>query len=311
VNFLQRLFSQPKTNFMNHNDASQHELESVENAPLAHNQPPNSLIGLDHLGPGLHVGKLSDVGQERERNEDSLYALDAIVQHDLGQETFGLFIVADGMGGHQKGELASALAVRVSANAILKDVYLPYLANDQNVDSPPLNEVLIAAVQHANTLVQKLVPGAGTTLTIALTMGNTAYIAHVGDTRAYLFKANKLKRITEDHSLAQKLQDAGQATAEEAAQVQNVLYKAIGQSDLIGNDIDIHVQPLPPGASLILCSDGLWGLVDEERLTEVLISASTPQQACEQLVTMANDNGGRDNISVIIISMGIENQMSS
>jgi protein phosphatase len=258
------------------------------------------------LGPGLHVGKLSDVGREREQNEDSLFAFEAVVQHDVRQERFGLFIVADGMGGHQKGEVASALAVRISANTILKDLYLPYLINDQNANNRPLNEVLVGAVQSANVAIQKLAVGAGTTLTIAVMMGNTAYIAHVGDTRVYLFKEDKLKRITQDHSLAEKLQESGQFTEEEAAQVQNVLYKAVGQSDLLDSDIDMHVQHLSPGTLLMLCSDGLWGLVTEQTFHEVLTSAPTPQQACEQLISAANENGGRDNISVIIVSVGVE-----
>jgi len=306
VNFLQRLFSQPKLHAVGNDHVEHGEPAKTEDNSLVANPSLNNMTPFNQLGPGLHVGKLSDVGREREQNEDSLFAFEAVVQHDFRQERFGLFIVADGMGGHQKGEVASALAVRISASTILKDLYLPYLINDQNANNRPLNEALIAAVQSANVAIQKLAAGAGTTLTITVVMGSTAYIAHVGDTRVYLFKEDKLKRITQDHSLAEKLQESGQFTEEEAAQVQNVLYKAVGQTDLLDNDIDLHVQQLSPGALLILCSDGLWGLVSEQTFQEILTSAPTPQQACEQLIRVANENGGRDNISVIIISIGIE-----
>ena len=170
-----------------------------------------------------------------------------------------------------------------------------------------LNEVLLAAVARANTAVQHDVPDGGTTLTIAVLMGNNAYIAHVGDTRVYIFQQGQLKQVTKDHSLAQRLEDMGQATAEEATQVQNVLYKAIGQND--SPEADIYVQNLPPGASLLMCSDGLWGLVKQENIKETLQQAATPQAACEQLIRMANENGGRDNITALVASRGVEAQV--
>ncbi len=293
MNFLQRLFSQPKTKTTTFVNEQEGALESTN---------PTKANDLGSLPPGLHIGKLSDVGRERERNEDSFFMVEALIQHDLGAEPFGLFIVADGMGGHQSGEVASSLAARITANTILQEIYLPYLTNNQNANNRPLNETLVAAVQDANTAVQEEVPDGGTTLTAALVMGNNAYIAHIGDSRAYIIKQDEIKQITEDHSLAQRLEDLGQASAEEIAQVQNVLYRAIGQGSTV--DVDTYIQHLPAGASLLLCSDGLWGQVTEEELKEVFTSASTPQNACEQLIALANENGGPDNITTIIISMG-------
>jgi protein phosphatase len=303
VNFLQRLFSQPKVEAVAVNDQTPAHLDQKD---ISDDQQTGGLIQLNHLPPGFHVGKLSDVGRERERNEDSFYAIQSVMESDFRKDAFGLFIVADGMGGHQKGEVASSLAARVSANTILQEVYLPYLANDQNANNRPLNEVLVGAVKNANRSVQKLTPNGGTTLTIALVMGNNAYLAHVGDSRAYIFKQGQLKQITQDHSLAQKLIETGQVTPEEVTQAQSILYKAVGQSDLLEEDIDTYAQHLPPGASLLLCSDGLWGLVAEETIKEVLATAVTPQQACERLVSLANENGGRDNITVVIASIGAE-----
>ncbi|MCB0210966.1 MAG: serine/threonine-protein phosphatase [Anaerolineae bacterium] len=265
---------------------------------------------MKHLPLGLHVGQFSDRGRQRKRNEDSLYVMYTVLNHEYGHEDFGLFIVADGMGGHQKGEVASALAAQKCAGNILKEIYIPELIGEHKVDSRPLNEVLTSAVAAANEAVQKEVPNGGTTLTTVLVMGNTAYIAHIGDTRVYLFKDNELKQITKDHSLASRLEEIGQSTAEEIQQAQNVLYKAIGQSDLVEADVDIYSQHLPPGASLFMCTDGLWGLVNNDDIKSILIQADTPQLACEQLVQRANEAGGRDNITTIIVSMGNENQES-
>lgn len=300
MNFLQRLFSQPKTE----QDLSLPGDNTEETEPAIAETPINNAIGLDSLPLGIHVGKLSDVGLERERNEDSFYTIESLINHDLGQERFGLFIVADGMGGHQGGELASSLAARTTAENILEDVYLPYLNNSPSANSKPLNEALVSAVQNANKAVKETVPNGGTTLTVALIMGNNAYIAHVGDSRAYVLNKGTIKQITQDHSLAKRLEDTGQATAEEAAQVQNVLYRALGQDAVI--DVDTHMQHLPAGASLLLCSDGLWGQVNEDIFMEIFASASTPQAVCEALIDKANENGGPDNITAIIVTMGVD-----
>lgn len=248
--------------------------------------------------PGVQVGKFSDVGQLREINEDSFFAFDAVVGTHRGEEFFGLFIVADGMGGHENGEVASALTVKIAASSILKDVYIPFLKNEQN--AVPINEALTNAVERANEAVIKNVPEGGTTIVIALLMGSNAYIAHVGDSRAYVFKAGILKPVTQDHSLSQKLQEMGQ-TAQEALQAQNVLYRAIGQGDTV--EVDTRIQHLPPGSSLLLCSDGLWGMVDDAKIEAVIRSVPQPQNACYKLIDLANENGGRDNISVILVTM--------
>jgi PPM family protein phosphatase len=299
MNFFQRLFSQPKVGPDVYPQASP---ATVEASKIDQPEPQ----ALNHLAPGLHIGKLSHVGRERECNEDSFYVFESIVKHEYDQENFALLIVADGMGGHQSGEVASSLAIRTAAGTILEDVYLSYLTHRPSANNQTLNEVLLAAVARANGAVQEEVPEGGTTLTIAILMGNNAYIAHVGDTRVYIFQQGQLKQVTKDHSLAQRLEDMGQATAEEATQVQNVLYKAIGQNDT--PEADIYVQNLPAGASLLMCSDGLWGLVKQENIKEILSLASSPQAACEQLIQMANENGGRDNITALIVSRGVEDK---
>lgn len=301
MNFLQRLFSQPKPEIESTGEAGVVQTNNNEDLP--------NLPSLNQLPPGLHIGKLSDIGRVRERNEDSLFALEGLLQHDSECEPFGLFIVADGMGGHEKGEIASSLAARSAAAHILKDVYLSYLTNDnQDSTSTPINEVLIAAVEKANVAVQKATPEGGTTLTIALVMGHSAYIAHVGDSRVYWFKQGNLKQITRDHSLVQRLVELGQETAESALThpQRNVLYRAIGQGGQL--EVDTYFQPLPPGSSLLLCSDGLWGPVRDEQLREIITSATIPQEICTRLIATANQNGGEDNITAIVVTMSVEKE---
>ena len=298
MNFFRKLFSQPKTEPV---EAS----EVVQEPQPAETQVEEPKVTVKELPPGLHVGKLTDVGRVRERNEDSMYTIESVVQYDYGQEIFGLLIVADGMGGHEKGDVASSVAARTTANCILKDLYLPCLASSNTAPSPPINEVLVSAVERANSVVLEAAPEGGTTLTAALIMGNNAYIAHVGDTRAYFIDKDSIKQITQDHSLAQRLKDIGQASPEQITQVEHVLYRAIGQGGAV--EVDTYMQHLPPGTSMLLCSDGLWkGVDNDETLKKIINSSATPQEACEQLVALANNNGGEDNITGVIAFMGAE-----
>jgi len=246
---------------------------------------------------GLQIGKASSVGRVRERNEDSFFVFDSVLSHHYGADLFGLFIVADGMGGHERGDAASLLAVRTAAKSIIRDVYTSFLVDDRG--ATPLNEALTEAVEQANQSVLEQVPDGGTTLVIALVLGNNAYIAHVGDSRAYIYHNKTLKQITQDHSLAKKLEEMGQS-ASSASQTQNVLYKAIGQGTSI--EADIRMQHVPVGASLLLCSDGLWGMVPDDEIVEVLAGAPQPQIACNQLIALANESGGRDNITAILVT---------
>ncbi len=291
MNIIKRLFSQPKAQ----TTALPEQTDNRSPVPI------EDKVAV--LPPGFHIGQLSDIGQVRAQNEDSLLTFDAGLQYDYGQETWGLFIVADGMGGHQQGEIASSLAGRVAAAHIIENSYLPYLepARQSAANNLPVIELLQSAVEKANNAVLQNVPDGATTLTAALLMGNNAYIAHVGDTRAYLFKDNTLKQITKDHSLAQRLEELGQS-GPGLANVKNVLYRAIGQDSAI--EVDTYVQHLSPGTTLLLCSDGLWGAITEESLLQTLNDVANPQAICTRLVEQANQQGGHDNITVIAITLG-------
>lgn len=253
-------------------------------------------------GRRLLVGHASDVGLVRTHNEDASLLIESIFQGDQAEETVGLFVVADGMGGHQAGEVASALAVRMVASYLMQDIYIPYLRQaSHQADQLPLTEALQQAVEAANLAVHEQVPGSGTTLTCALIINTRVFLAHVGDSRAYLYYNQTLKQITRDHSYVDKLVELGQISVEAAAvhPQRNVLYRAVGQGEQL--EIDIHLLDLPGGSRLLLCSDGLWGMLSDAVIQAVLASARSPQDACQALIAAANEAGGRDNITAVVV----------
>jgi protein phosphatase len=218
------------------------------------------------------VGQASDVGLVRPHNEDSLLTSESNFQGNEVRESIGLFIVADGMGGHQAGEVASSLAVRIVASHLTREVYTPYLLRDVQTEANPmpLVEALQNAVEAANQAVHAQVPGSGTTLTCALLINSRAYLAHVGDSRAYLYYNQQLTQITRDHSYVDKLVELGQLSVEAAAvhPHRNVLYRAVGQGDQL--EIDVHLLDLPQGSRLLLCCDGLWGMLSDSVIQAIL-----------------------------------------
>ncbi len=252
----------------------------------------------------FRVGKSSRIGKARDRNQDCFFTLESIVHHEEGMLPFGLFIVADGMGGQEKGETASFLATRTAADRMVREIYLPLLGNEELASARrPINEALTEAVMAANTVVHENVPEAGTTLTAAMILGNTAYIAHVGDSRAYLIKRGSTRQITQDHSLLARLVELGQVSPEEAINhpQRNVLYRALGQAG--GLEVDIYSQPLPPESHLLLCSDGLWSVVPQNEIATVAVTTPDPQEACTRLIKAANEHKGEDDVTAILISM--------
>ncbi len=265
--------------------------------------PRRTLLAL--TGPGFHVGRKTDIGQHRDQNQDSIFTFEAFLESSVGQDPFGIFIIADGMGGYQKGEIASNLAARVTGKYIIEHIYLPYLSSEtHSAAQTPINEVLAAAFIRANQIVTEQAPEAGTTLTAAVLMGNQAYLAHVGDSRAYLYNEGQLQQITQDHSLVARLVELGQATAEEALThpQRNVLYRALGQTGAL--EVDTYLQSLPKDGYLLMCTDGLWGMVADDEMTRILSSAASPEDAVNKLINAANANGGDDNISALLIGLG-------
>jgi len=256
-------------------------------------------------GLSFLVGKGSHVGKKREHNEDAFFTLECALEQNGEMMPFGLFIIADGLGGHQAGDVASALATRVVAHSLMRQVYLPFLREEEKDSSRrPINEALDKALREANLAVYEAVPDAGTTLTAAIIIGTHAYIGHVGDSRAYLVTEKRLQQITQDHSLVARLIELGQATPEEAMShpQRNVLYRVLGQGGSM-ESVDTYFQLLPTGSQLLLCSDGLWGAVPESEMAAIIAAAPSPQTACSKLIEAAITHGGDDNITAILIAL--------
>ncbi|HHH83183.1 MAG TPA: serine/threonine-protein phosphatase [Chloroflexi bacterium] len=249
----------------------------------------------------IEVGTGQSAGIERSHNEDALLVLTSASAGEALLPDFGLFIVADGMGGHRAGEVASSVSIRTVARRLTQQTILQMLDLEPAEDLTPLQDLLRTALEEANEAVVEQVPGGGTTLTAAVVLGNQITIGHVGDSRAYLIQNGKAEVVTRDHSLVERLRELGQLTSEEAAihPQRNVLYRAIGQ----GANLEVDVLSLakPKGGHLLICSDGLWGVVSDDTMLQIIAQAGHPQDACDELVRAANRAGGPDNISVVLV----------
>lgn len=251
----------------------------------------------------LLVGSGQSVGKQRDHNEDTLFVMHSVLSDGELDLPFGIFIVADGMGGHQHGEIASSMAARTMADHLVREVYLR-VVSPQKATMESLHEIMEEGIHKAQQAVVNQAPGGGTTLTVALVLGERITLAHVGDSRAYLVKSDgklKLHAVTKDHSLVGRLIELGQITEEEAAvhPQRNVLYRALGQAEPFEPDLDIQTFPRP--GYLMLCSDGLWGVVPEDEMRRIITNSTSLPDACHQLTAAANDAGGPDNISVILV----------
>ena len=277
--------------------------------------PPNKFgndgvtqpLNPDRVAAGKHeyvtYGLATDVGLVRNNNQDAALSMFFSSKTVEDQPNFGLFIVADGMGGHHDGEKASAIAARIVASNVTNNVYLPILTKAEDADRPPITEAMVSAVQKANFEVIRQVPDGGTTITAVALVGDLAYIVHVGDSRAYLITEEGIEQITRDHSLVQRLIELDQLTREEAENhnQKNVLYRAIGQNESL--EVDAMTRRLPSNSRLLICSDGLWGQVEESDLFEISMNTPDPQQAAEKLVALANTRGGIDNITAVLLKI--------
>jgi serine/threonine protein phosphatase PrpC len=261
--------------------------------------PPETVIASSN--EHISFGQATDVGMVRTNNQDSVFSFVATSRSAEQRPDFGLFVVADGMGGHHDGEKASALAARLVAAYVTHHVYMPILNGEHDADRVPITEAMIASVQKANADIIVKVPDGGTTCTSVAVVGDLAYIAHVGDTRAYLITKDGAEQITRDHSLVQRLIELDQLTKEEAAvhHQKNVLYRALGQSENL--EVDALTRRLPPNSRLLVCSDGLWNMISEQEMIDIIMSHSNPQEACDKLVALANTHGGTDNITAILL----------
>lgn len=297
LDFFKNLFQRKGDNRM---------VDSAVTAPLSDMQLQSiRALAQNHYEPvQFLVASGQSVGHQRELNEDSLFTLTTSIAGNNSNLPFGLFIIADGMGGHQYGEIASNTAIRSISGYVMKKFHTALFNMPPQPLDESLQEILQAAVMEAQRAVLKEAPGSGTTVTAALVFGQQLTIAHVGDSRGYLlYNEQRMEAITRDHSLVKRLEELGQITAAEAAvhPQRNVLYRAVGQGETL--EADVVTTPFPIGGYLLLCSDGLWGLVSDEDMSRIVYNAPNIQRACQDMVAAANAAGGPDNISVILVQL--------
>jgi len=256
-----------------------------------------------NIQQAIEIVSKTDCGKVRSHNEDSL-------SYDTAS---GLAVLADGMGGYNAGEIASNIAITVISSQVKhhQGIMRPEKTtlNTEDVGEMILRE----SVQKANTEIlnasrrQAQYAGMGTTVVSTLFYDNRMAVAHVGDSRVYRLRADTFESITHDHSLLQQQIDAGLLSQEEArfSRIKNLLTRAIG----IENEVEVETRthPVNVGDIYLLCSDGLNTMVDDELIGSVLISMqSNLHAAAERLIQLANDNGGQDNVSVILIKINAD-----
>jgi len=257
----------------------------------------------------VHVFGRTDVGRTREHNEDAFIVVDlsadnASLQAEVRTHVVGprgtLFMVADGLGGAAAGEIASEMAVTtVHEEMRTRWVHGPrtdaeaFAAAVKASAETANNRIFAYALEHPENR------GLGTTATVAGLLGDTLFLAQVGDSRAYLIRDGVARQITKDQSLMQRLIEAGELTPDEAerSERRNIILQALGPEPTV--KIDLTYQKLRRGDTLVLCTDGLSGLVKKDEIAEVVVSQPDLVEVCRDLIDRANENGGPDNITVI------------
>lgn len=231
----------------------------------------------------------TDTGMVRDHNEDSFCSL----------RNRRLFVVADGMGGHNAGEVASRLAIESLLEFLSEEKIREVRGNDQEI-----HQSMLAAFNHANHTVMakaatdETTQGMGCTMVACLLDEDRLHTCHVGDARCYLSEKGSLKQITTDHATVTYIHKSD-ANNNEIQVPRHVVTRAIGFHSSDGPEY--HKNILRPGSRVLLCSDGLWNMVDHTRIEQILLNASTPEKASETLVAAANEQGGRDNITALVI----------
>jgi PPM family protein phosphatase len=249
------------------------------------------------------VAWITDQGTARAENEDALFCMQSMLATGSEMIPFGLFVIADGLGGHADGQLASAITARIVAAELIRSVHVSLLEERaQDSDSMPISESFFQAIDTANHFIRLRTKGGGSTVIAVVVLANTAYVAHVGDSRAYIIDGSSVTQITHDHSPIGRLMDMNQLSESEAMShpQRHYLYKALGQGS--APEPDFFTQALSPGSRLVLCTDGLWTVVPREDLANLVRAAATPQLACNELLKMAIARGSDDNVSMILLS---------
>lgn len=250
------------------------------------------------------VGYCTDVGMQREANEDSFSVQNKRYISQYTQLSYGIFIVADGMGGAKAGEYASALATKEVSSYV--NHYFEDLDTKKFRDTDLLS-IMEQAVKRANSIIyqeakeNKDFAGMGTTVTASLIYNGQLYISHVGDSRAYIINQNSIEKISRDHSLVGRLLEVGQITEEEAAihPQRNLIYRSLGGFPAV--EVDVYQLPVRSNDYLLLCSDGLYEHVKDDEIQKIVLSSKNNDEASKHLINLANARGGDDNTTIIIV----------
>ncbi|MEI2692337.1 MAG: protein phosphatase 2C domain-containing protein [Anaerolineae bacterium] len=255
----------------------------------------------------LQVGQASDTGKVRELDEDSIFSLvlSGIYESQI-ETTVGLFLVADGIGGQEGGEVASKLAAQTIAQQVLQRIIWPILQGE-TVLAETVQEELRQAVLVANRQVYELRwergNNMGATLTMALLINGQAIIGNVGDSRTYVWGPGGLVQVTEDHSLIAALIAAGEEPPEAiyTHPQRNLITRGLGDSPHV--EVDLFSLELEPGFRLILCCDGVWEMIRNQGIEDIMLQEDHPQRAADKVVEWSNNAGGEDNISVVVVAV--------
>ncbi len=258
--------------------------------------------GVRQLMLDYQIGRRSHSGKVRSLNEDSILSIEiSTVQQGIVRPS-GLFVIADGMGGHAAGDMASGLVVNSIAQKVSGEMMMLQKPSFEDHESW-INET----VQGANLAVyearQKAGNDMGSTLVLCLLIGTQAYLTHQGDSRIYLVNQEAIRQLTSDHSLVQHMVSTGQISADEAKfhPQRNVIYRSLGDKPFV--EAGCVTQRVFPHDRLLLCSDGLTNVLEDEQIHKIILEANSAQEACDQLIEAANSAGGDDNISVILIEV--------
>jgi serine/threonine protein phosphatase PrpC len=244
----------------------------------------------------LDVAQRTDVGRKRAHNEDNLISV-VPEEQQLLQEKGALFVVADGLGGHERGEVASELTIQH-----VRDFYYQNRQDD-------IPTALEKAIKQANEAISQANEAEraqgnsefsmGATCVAAVLHEQMLYAANVGDSRVYVLRENHLRQVTRDHSVVAQLVESGEITLAEVRthEKRNLIYRALGEPEV---EVDLFTEPVQAGDTLMLCTDGLWEMLEDDELSAI-IKRSGPEESVEHLITRANEAGGADNVTAIVV----------
>jgi len=262
---------------------------------------PSSLKENNHVR--IRGSMKTDLGSERDINQDSMLTLHFTLNECSRFKQLCLFIVADGMGGGADGEVASSIAIRSVASYITDTIL-----ESKSISSLDIS-IISKAVQKANMDIisyssqDSSREGMGSTITVGLLIGNKLFIGHVGDTRAYIINNETVRQVTEDHSLVTRLLKMGQLTPEQAKNYphKNLIYRTLGGNERL--EVATYEETLGMGDICLICCDGLWDYFPCEELQEILTTSSSFDEAADLFIDLANERGGKDNITVVTFQL--------